>query len=157
MSRLDLAEIVSAVLAELDQAPNGSLARGPGGRPEVPMRRVTAADPPSGEAPGRSGDAAPTTSAPNQRATPVRGRAATPPVTVAEATACSPHRRTEREGPPSGDDARAADRVGASRSRPRRPSATVPAARAGGAAERSEAVQRIVADLQRRLGEPARG
>ncbi|MFO7961774.1 MAG: hypothetical protein R6U94_12585 [Nitriliruptoraceae bacterium] len=121
MSRPDLTEIVSAVLAELDQAPAASLARGPGGRPEVPMRRVAAADPPPGPGAGASDEVTPTTGATRRGATPARGTpAAIPPVTVAEATAGS-------------------------------------AAPIGGATGRSEAVQRIVADLQRRLGEPAHG
>ncbi|MFO7777134.1 MAG: hypothetical protein R6V28_02150 [Nitriliruptoraceae bacterium] len=128
MSRPDLAEIISAVLAELDQAPAGTLARGPGGRPEVPMRRIADADPPPVGAAGGAGAVSPTTSATGQPATAVGDTAAaTPPVTVAEATACSPRRRAEREGPSAGDD------------------------------ERSEVVERIVADLERRLGEPARG
>jgi len=124
MSRPDLAEIVSAVLAELGQATGGGLARGPGGRPEVPMRRAATATPTAGPLTPTAGAAG--VRAPRQR----EGAGATPPVTVAEATACSPRRRPERAAPDPGSDARAAG---------------------------PEMVQRIVADLQRRLDDPTRG
>ncbi len=122
------------------------------------MRRAAAADPPSGSAAGTSGEATSIAGAAARGATPARGTAAaTPPVTVAEATACSPRRRIEAEVPLPRNGARPAEQGGASQSRPGRPSATGPTAPTGDAAERSEAVQRIVADLQHRLGEPARG
>jgi|GEM_PF-6978531 len=101
MSRPDLAEIVAAVLAELDHTPATGLTRGPGGRPEVPMRRspngarapgaaaanatVTAGE--VNAAPGGAGQRSPLADS---------GGQATPPVTVAEATACSPRPRCWR-------------------------------------------------------------
>lgn len=153
MSRPDLAEIVSAVLAELDQASAGTLARGPGGRPEVPRRRDAGAP--------RPGDAAGThaasSTAGDRRPSPHDAAAATPPATVAEAAACAPRGSGARGGPVSGDGATAATGAGPARSRPRRPGLTPAVPDDGRAAGRDAAVQRIVADVRRRLDEPASG
>lgn len=149
MSRPDLTEIVSAVLAELGPVTSRGMARGPGGRPEVPMRRGVAETPTAAaRSPVSRPDAAP---------------GATPPVTVAEATACSPGRPVERgTASADADGATPPQPAGLPRRQPRRPSGMAAATHTArsdpaAAAGNQEAVQRIVADLRHRLDDPARG
>ncbi len=170
MSRPDLTEIVSAVLAELGPVTSRGMARGPGGRPEVPMRRGVAENSTaaaSSSAPAASWSAPASSSwtaaARSPASRPAAAPGATPPVTVAEATACSPGRPVERgTASADADGATPPQPAGLPRRQPRRPSGMAAATHTArsdpaAAAGNQEAVQRIVADLRHRLDDPARG